>query len=189
MKVSAILLAAGLSLRMGGQDKLLLEYRGSTLLARSVALMDSLPVCEKILVTTPERLKRLELPNSIQAVINPHPETGQSGSMRLGLEAASGEYYFFMAADQPLLEAGDIKPVLDAAENGKIAYPTVNGSPCTPVLFSSVFRGELLAQSGDCGGRLVREAHPQSCRAVEAGRPERFVDIDSIEDFYSWCGV
>ena len=184
-RISAILLAAGLSRRMGGTDKLLLEYCGKPLLSRAIDLMDSLPVHEKILVTTAERIKHVPVPGSIRALVNPCPEDGQSGSMRLGVMAASGEYYLFLAADQPLLEAADITPVLDAAEENKIVYPTVEGNPCTPALFSAAFREELLAQSGDCGGRLVRMAHPHACRAMEAVNPGNFFDIDCAGSFLS----
>ena len=184
-KISAILLAAGLSRRMGGTDKLLLDYDGKTLLSRAIALMDSLPVYEKILVTTLGRLNHVSVPDSVRVLINQYPEDGQSGSMHLGLRAASGEYYLFLAADQPLLEAADLKPVLDAAEKNKIVYPTVEGSPCTPALFSSVFREELLSQSGDSGGRLLRMAYPDACRAVEVGNPKNFVDIDCVESYKS----
>ena len=184
-KISAILLASGLSRRMGGADKLLLDYNGKPLLSRAIALMDSLPVYEKILVTTAERLKRIPVPDSVRILINPSPHDGLSGSMRLGVKAACGEYYLFLAADQPLLETADLMPVLAAAEKGAIVYPTIEGKPCTPVLFSAVFREELLSQSGDCGGRLVRRAHPGDCRAVEAEYPGNFVDIDCIESYLS----
>ena len=177
------MLAAGLSRRMGGTDKLLLTYNGGTLLSRALALMDSLPVYERILVTTAERLKRVSVPGSVRVLVNPCPEDGQSGSLRLGVKAASGEYYLFLAADQPLLEAADVKPLLNAAEQSRIVYPTVEGNPCTPALFSAVFREELLSQSGDCGGRLLRMAHPDACCALEAANPGNFFDIDCAESY------
>ena len=182
-KISAILLAAGLSRRMGGVDKLLLDYNGKPLLSRAIALMNSLPVYEKILVSTAERLKRVSVPDSVRVLINPSPKDGLSGSMCLGVKAACGDYYLFLAADQPLLEAADLRPVLDAAEEGRIVYPTAEGKPSTPALFSAVFREELLVQSGDCGGRLVRMAHPEACCAVEAENPGHFFDIDSWRGF------
>ena len=178
-KISAILLAAGLSRRMGGIDKLLLGYEGETFLSRAVSLMDGLPVFEKILVTTSARLERARVPSGVSVLVNPRPEDGQSGSMRVGLEAATGDHYLFLMADQPLLEAEDLAPILAAAHRGLIVFPVVYGKPCTPALFSSVFRGELLSCSGDSGGRSVREGHPESCRAVEVANPRRFLDVDS----------
>ena len=183
-KISAILLAAGLSLRMG-EDKLLLQYRGKTLLQRAVDFLGVLPVYEKIVVTTEARLNDVSLPPGVHAVINQKPEEGQSGSLRLGVSAATGSQYLFLTADQPLLTAEDLQPLLKGAYNNKdsIIYPVINGSPCSPVVFSSHFRDELLSLSGDTGGRTVRSRHPEVCVVILPEHPENFSDIDSPEDY------
>lgn len=187
MKVSAILLAAGLSRRMEGYDKLLLPYAAyETLLEKAITLLDSLPFHEKILVTTVERLKYLPtLPQDIIAIVNRNPEAGQSESLRLGLDKATGEYYLFLAADQPLLDVSVLQWLLKGAEDNpdKIIYPTLNGIRSNPTLFPATFREELLSQSGDTGGRKVLLNHPKSCFAMEAKKPEKFFDIDSMEDY------
>lgn len=187
-KVSAILLAAGLSSRMGGgRDKLLLPYGGKTLLARSVDLINSLPFREKILVTTFERLEQTVLPPDITPVVNPRPQAGLGESLRLGVSAAAGEYYLFLTADQPLLDSAQLLHLFRAAKEneGKIIYPTVHGIPRSPALFPARFREELLGQHGDTGGRGVRAAHPEDCLALEAGNPEAFFDVDTEEDYAS----
>ncbi len=185
-KISAILMAAGLSRRMGS-DKLLLSYRGKTLLQRAVDLLDGLRVFEKILVTTPARLTTLALSPGILTVMNERPEAGQSESLRLGVTAATGETYLFLAADQPRLTPQTLRPLLDKAGDrpDKIINPTIGGNPSTPALFPARFRAELLALAGDAGGRSIRAAHPESCLALEAESPEDFMDIDDLEDYRS----
>jgi len=183
-RVSAILLAAGLSRRMEGRDKLRLVYGGMTLLERAVRLLDSLPFYEKILVTAPARFCGIALPPSVRTVMNPFPEDGQSGSVRLGVSAASGKWYLFLMADQPRLSAENLLPLLALArENDKIIFPTVNGRPCSPTLFPARFRAELLSLTGDTGGRTVREAHPEACLGLEVKYPNDFRDIDSESDY------
>ena len=59
MNIAAIVLAAGLSRRMG-KNKLLLPFGNSSLLGRSLALVASLPYAERILVTTEQTLHWLE---------------------------------------------------------------------------------------------------------------------------------
>ncbi|MCL2578447.1 MAG: nucleotidyltransferase family protein [Oscillospiraceae bacterium] len=182
--ISGILLAAGLSRRMGA-DKLLLEYAGQTLLARAVALLGSLPCREKILVTTAGRLSAIDLPAGIRAIVNPNPGIGQSESLRLGLAAAARRNYLFLNADQPRLYPDALAPLFTlAGENPeKIVFPTVNGQPCPPVLFPAVFREDLLAQTGDAGGRAVRTANPELCLTFEVGNPEDFLDVDTPQDY------
>ena len=185
LKVSAILLAAGFSSRMNGRDKLLLPYKGRPLLEWAVALLESLPCQEKILVATQARLAQTPIPSGVLAVANAHPEIGQSESLRLGVNAAGGDGYFFLNADQPRLTLAALSPMLDLirANAGKIIYPVVGGHPCTPVFFPSRFRDELLMQTGDAGGRAVRAAHPEACLPWKASPPTAFADIDSQEDY------
>ncbi|MCL2856976.1 MAG: nucleotidyltransferase family protein [Oscillospiraceae bacterium] len=183
--ISAILLAAGLSRRMGSRDKLLLEYKGMALIEHAINLLDSLPCREKILVTSPRHLEGISLPAGIATVLNQNPQAGQSESLRLGLGAATGQWYLFLNADQPRLELAALLPFfeLSRTNQGKIIYPTVEGNPCSPTLFPASFREELLAQTGDAGGRAVRAAHPQVCLAFETDIPEDFADIDGPQDY------
>jgi len=183
-KISAILLAAGLSRRMG-EDKLLLEYRGKSLLQYSVDLLYDLPVYEKIVVTTKARLDSITLPPGIKVVVNRCPETGQSGSIRLGIEHSTGTHYFFIPADQSRLTTDDLIPLLGSANANpdKIIFPTIGSEPCSPTLFPKRFRGQLLDLSGDTGGRKVRQANPESCHAIKPENPKNFMDIDNMEEY------
>ncbi|MCL2216821.1 MAG: nucleotidyltransferase family protein [Defluviitaleaceae bacterium] len=185
MNISAIMLAAGLSRRMG-EDKLLIEFEGKTLLNRAIELLDSLPCREKILVITPARLCFAIVPETVTVVQNTSPEDGQSKSLKLGLQAATADSYLFLTADQPRLTFESLKRLFGLAKENpaQIIYPTVLGKPCSPVLFPARFRQELLAQTGDTGGRAIRAAHPDSCLTFEAESPLDFIDIDSPEDLF-----
>lgn len=185
MKLSAIMLAAGLSRRMG-RDKLLLPLGGETIMSRAVNLLLGLPVYERILVTSAERLKTLELPGEIIPVINPSPERGQSESVKLGVAAATGDMYMFLAADQPGLTPAGLQFLLDAAEASpdKIIFPAVRGGPVMPSLFPARFREDLLRLTGDSGGRALREKHPGEVLLPEAANPDAFADIDTEKDYF-----
>ena len=185
MKVSAILLAAGLSRRMG-QDKLLLIYKEKSLLQHSIDLMVKLPVFERILVTSDARVEHLVLTPGIRLVVNPLPENGQSGSIHTGIKAATGSHYLFLAADQPRITSDDLKPLLETARANQdsIIVTTIDSKPNSPTLFPKRFRNDLLNLTGDTGGRIVRDANRESCCSFEPVNPINFRDIDSAEDFY-----
>ena len=211
--ISAILLAAGLSKRMGC-DKLLLEYNGKTLLQHAVGLLCDLPCEEKILVVTPERQSSVESVDlsagvspeevspggvslvgssvgGISVVINSESHKGQSESVKLGLSSSelrgSGDFYLFLNADQPRLTCDSLSGLLELAKNhpDKIIYPIVNGAPASPTLFPVRFRGELLELRGDTGGKVVRDAHPGDCVGFEVKEEDawEFADIDTMEDY------
>lgn len=182
-RVTVTILAAGLSRRMGGADKLLLPFRGKPLLAHTLDLAAELPFARRIVVTTAARLQAVPPPKGVDAVINPHPERGQSSSVRLGMAAApDAQAYLFLTADQPLLDAAVVRMLVEEAAPGYITYPAVNGKPAGPALFPALLREELLALEGDAGGRTVRAAHPALCRAVEMPAP-LFFDIDTPEAY------
>jgi len=184
LKTSAILLAAGLSRRMGC-DKLLLEYRDKTLLQCSIELLSSLPVFERIIVISDTGSKTITLPSGIKLLINHTPENGISGSIGTGVEAATGTHYFFLTADQPLLTVADLIPLLEASDANpdKIVFPVIDSKPCSPTIFPGRFRTELLNLSGDTGGRAIRDANTVAWHAVVPERPDNFIDIDSAEDY------
>ena len=185
-KVSAILLAAGLSTRMG-LDKLLLPFQGLTLLEHTIGVISAFPFYQRILVTTQARLSVINLDKKIKAIVNSNPELGQSGSIRLGVMNATGDAYMFFMADQPLLDHAAIEALLRYADGEHIVYPIFNEVPCTPAIFPAKFREELLSVQGDQGGRQIRQSHPDACLPIElrSGAP-LLLDVDTWEDY---CAV
>ncbi|MCL2820240.1 MAG: nucleotidyltransferase family protein [Oscillospiraceae bacterium] len=183
LKISAIILAAGLSERMG-TDKLMLMYKDKFLLQHSLDLLNSLPVFERIAVTATHRLEKISLPPGVKTVINLQPEKGQSESIRLGLKAASGTHFLFMPADQPELTLNDLTPLINAAAENpdKIIYPVIGGEPSSPTIFPQSFRTALTGLSGDTGGWVIREANKERCVGVEVENSGNFIDIDFPED-------
>lgn len=184
MKISAILLASGFSARMG-ENKLLLPYQGKPLLSHAADVIAAMDFYQFIIVITKENAAGLLFPPKAQIVWNPHPEEGQSRSVRLGTEHASGDGYMFFPADQPFLDTASIRQLLSAARADNIAVPTVDGSAGSPVFFGKRFREELLAVTGDCGGRTVKKNHPESCCYVEMKNKRLFLDIDTAEQYHA----
>ena len=191
VKISAILLAAGLSQRMGS-DKLLLEYRGKLILQHSIDLLFELPVYEHIIVTTDARSKHIALTQNVKLCINDQPESGLSKSIHIGVEKANGTHYLFLTADQPKLEKTDIMPILEAAKNNpdKIVYPVIDSTPVSPAIFPGSFRRELLElysssqeKQNDIGGRSIRDANKQINLRLEPENPANFIDIDTVDDY------
>ncbi|MCL2080194.1 MAG: nucleotidyltransferase family protein [Oscillospiraceae bacterium] len=184
MKLTAILLAAGLSRRMG-TDKLLMLYKGKTLIQSAVDLLCDIHADEMILVTSQKRLCEISLPQSVMPIINHRPQEGQSGSVRIGTERSTGTHLLFLTADQPRLRASDITPMLHLSKRhpAKIIYPVTDGKPTTPTLFPAIFRGDLLSLRGDAGGRAIRDAHTGASVEYLPDMPEHFTDFDTFEDF------
>jgi len=184
--VSAVLLAAGLSERMG-KDKLMLDFNGKSILQHSVDILHEIPVFERILITTEARLNQIIIQDNVQVIINHQPGKGKCESIRLGVEAASGTHFLFLQADQPMLTLKDITSLLDAASENvdKIIYPIVNNQPCSPTIFPAKFRNKLLSLTGDTGGNIIRKEYIKDCLGVNVLNTLNFMDINTMEDYSS----
>lgn len=184
LRIDGIILAAGLSRRMGA-NKLLLPYRGRPLLQHAIDLVASLPLDARILVTRQDNLPMLRVPDSFLVVFNERGELGQSESLRLGLQQAHGEAFIFFQGDQPLLDRETALAVLARSTQRHIVFPEHRGRPGAPVCFPARFRKELMAVTGDCGGREVRDAHPDDCLRVSVTSAAVLLDVDDPESYRS----
>jgi molybdenum cofactor cytidylyltransferase len=184
IRINTILLAAGLSSRMG-EDKLLLDFSGKSFLQHSIDLILSLPVYERLIITTDARQKHTTIPHTIKPYINTNPEKGISTSIRMGVETATGTHFLFLVADQPLLTAKDLEPLLDAVNTNpeKIVFPIINSKPHSPTIFPIIFKEDLLKLRGDNGGRIIRDANKELWYPIHPENPNNFTDIDNPEDY------
>ena len=137
-RVSAVLLAAGSSSRMGGTNKLLLPYRGRTLIEHMADVLLASRLAEVVVVLGHEAEKvrtRLE-GRALTVMEHPHYAEGMGSSLRAGLRRVSphAEAIMVCLTDQPLLEPGDIDRLIDAfgkAEGQDIVVPLHRGQAHT----------------------------------------------------------
>lgn len=180
MRLSIIVLASGLSRRMGTLNKLFLPYQGTTFLSRTLTLIDQIPCFERILVISPEDLAKAVVPRGFQIVANDQRQLGLGHSVVLGTQQASGDAYLFVPIDQPYLTADALETLIAQASKDKIVYPRVKGLPTNPMIFGSLFRVDLLQLHEDSGGRNIRKAHPEA--AIGIDMPAFiFTDVDTPE--------
>jgi CTP:molybdopterin cytidylyltransferase MocA len=185
--VSAILLAAGAGSRFGG-GKLLAPYRGRPLIEGALANLADAPVDETVVVVGPdvEELREVCEPYGMRVVENPDWAQGQSTSVRTGLQALGPEARaaIVLLADQPLVEAGAVRRLIEALEGGaRVAVATYGGEPRNPVLFSREVWPLLMAElSGDEGARPFLRRHLELVVRVPCDGVGDPADVDTTED-------
>lgn len=182
-----VLLAAGLSRRMGGENKLLKSWRGKPLIAWAAHLALATAGRAHILVTGPDS-------GAIEAAIpagawtiarNPAPELGLSGSLRFGLAAvAAGDAALILLGDMPEIEGGVIKALAAAWRDDAFAIvPAYRGAWGNPVVLSAAAIAACATLSGDRGARAVLEARRSEVLVVDVDHPGVLRDFDTPEDF------
>ena len=188
MKLGCLLTAAGSGSRFG-EDKLQLPVAGQPMGVHALEVLSKAPFDLRVLVTSEDKEYLIDAAKKqgYAIVINPAPERGMSSSVRLGTEHIdrSGAYdgILYAVADQPHLTAATVERLIKAFVNAPdcIWAPEANGKRGNPVIFPATLFSELLAVTGDRGGRQVIAAHPELLRTVAAA-PEELKDIDTKEN-------
>ena len=188
MMVSAILLGAGESKRMG-VDKLFLPWRKKTVLEHSVETLLRSKVREVVTVirgfqgTVVGHIKDRKL----KVVINPYYKRGMSTSIRKGLHALdpSSQGILIALGDQPLVKTRTINALIHAfvQRRGTIVVPSFRGKQGHPVIFHRRYFNELLKLKGDVGGRSIIEKYPEEVWLVRVKSEGVTKDIDTWKDY------
>ena len=190
LSLAAVLMAAGAGARMGQRPKSLLELDGVPLICRQVMALRQAGVSELVLVLG-HHAKDIEpavKALKVSVVINPDPDAGPVGSQRLGLQSLSGqsEAVLMALADQPLLDAADLRQLLQAFQQRPpdiaLVYPRVDGQPGNPVIFTAAVRAAILACPPDVGCKQWRQAHTPQVQAFDCHNPHFVQDVDTPED-------
>ena len=205
--VSAVVLAAGMSTRMG-RNKLLLTFRDKPLVVHAVETLMASKVGEIIVVLGHESEKVWdqleayagEVANGAQRgrvrlVKNPDYRDGLSTSVRTGVQAVSpaARAVMIYLADQPLIEPGDVDRVIAAlaaakAENKTIVVPFFKGERGNPVILDAALRDSILGIVGDVGCKGVIKRYPEKVYAIEMENDHVVRDVDDVQAYERLVG-
>ncbi len=182
--ISAVVLAAGASTRMG-RPKLLLPLGGEPLVRRTVRLVCDAGFDEVLIVAGSHHAEILAAIDGlpVRHVLNPDYATGMGSSFRtavthLGDSAAA----MFALADQPFLTAADYRRLRDVYRDERPALVTVRYDEVTapPHLFARELFPELAAL--EHGARPILQRHRDQA-VVLSFPPDKLFDIDTPADY------
>lgn len=159
----AAVLAGGRSRRMG-TDKALLRISGATLLARQVALCDSLGA-RRVWVSgrTPAQLEGLDA----SALPDDAPGRGPLGGIATVLRASRAPHLLVLAVDMPLLDTALLGRLLRLRAPGMGVVPRGPGG-CEPL--AAVYPTEFLATADAALAAGSARLRPLLDEALAAGR-------------------
>ena len=187
--VSAILLAAGESQRMGGINKLMLAVEGEPLLRHTVKTLLASRLGEVVVVLghQAEEARILLHELEVRTVVNSHYQEGQMSSVHCGLEALTRpcDGVMICLTDQPLLTAQDIDVLIDAfgRRGASIIVPTYQGRRGNPIVFAYAHRAEILGSGRNLGCKRLIERNPELVTTVEMDADHVVIDLDTPEDY------
>lgn len=186
--IAAIVLAAGRSRRMGTQ-KVLLPFGGGTVISHIAdeVLRSRLDRLVVVAGQDAAAIAQALADRPVGVVANPDPEGDMLSSVRCGLLALppDAEGVLLALGDQPAITAVLVDRLVGALrESGSgIVVPAYGGRRGHPLLFSGVYRAELLSRHDDVGLRGLLQAHPKDVREVPVADAWVLADMDVPADY------
>ena len=185
-RVTALVLAAGRSSRMGPTNKLLAEVNGAPLVARAVDAALASQAANVIVVTghQGESVARALADRPVTFVHNPAFADGLSSSLRAGLAAVPSESDAVVVClgDMPRVASAVIDRLIAAyspLEGRAICIPTTHGKQGNPVLWDRAFFTEMAALTGDAGAKRLIGQHADRLCEVPVDDAGILYDVDT----------
>jgi molybdenum cofactor cytidylyltransferase len=187
--VTAVVLAAGQSRRMG-RSKQLLPWEETTVLGQTLQNVRR-STADAILLVTGDRQEEVEQiagAQNIPTVHNPHYATGEMlSSLQVAVRhlPQTCQAVLVVLADQPMIEPETYNQIMDAYRQGQgdLIAPVYQGRRGNPVLIGRPFFEELLELPvGDAPRTLLRRNEDQ-IYFVEVDSNTILRDLDRPEDY------
>lgn len=187
--VSAIVVAAGFSSRMGDAHKMLLPFGEGLVVTHTVKQVMASGAGEVIVVTghKAEAVEEALAFLPVKVVRNEDYASGLSSSLKAGIEAANGNSYMLCLADMVSIEPAEYAQLINTFESAGdadlIVLPRFQGQKGNPVIFSSSYRDELLAHGAKEGFKELVQAHRDKVLWVDMLTGHVLQDMDEWSDY------
>ncbi len=187
-QVSAIVLAAGLSRRMG-VFKLTLPWRGSTVIEQVVDTVISAGVREIIAVTGHRRyeIEAALSGKGVRCVFNPNYAAGDMlSSIQTGIAAlrAGDDAVLVCLGDQPQMEAATLRAILEEGERSgwqRVVIPSYRMRAGHPILIPSALRLQIMNTTESL--RAVLRNQPNAIEYLTVDTSSVLADLDTPDDY------
>ena len=188
--ISSILLAAGQSKRMQGQNKLLKKYKKKYLINHILKSLIKSKVNKIIVVLGHEnrKIRKIALKDKkITFVINSQYLKGISTSIKSGLKKISKKNIGFLIAhaDMPLVSKTIINTLCFAVKNKdkEIFVPVYKKKIGNPLAFKYSMIKSLTKIKGDKGAKKIIKTNKLKIKLIKVNSKSILIDFDKEKDF------
>jgi len=186
--ISAVILAAGESSRMG-KPKMLLPFGDSSMIEEVVthAIHSSAGKTIVVLGANHEAIGSRLKDYPVQTVINHQYAKGMLSSVQCGLRSIqeSAGAAMILLGDQPMVGNQVMDGMIEAyRKSGRnIIVATFQGKRGHPILIGPEYFNEVLEYTAEGTLRDLLERHPDDIAEIETDKPEILRDIDTETDY------
>ena len=196
--ISAILLAAGSSSRMKGENKLIKKIKGKPLIQHAINNLLGSAVDEIVIILGYENkiIENIIKKNrKIKIVYNKDYKNGISTSIKVGIKniSSKSDSFFICLADMPNVNQNIYNKLIKAKfkYNKKVGrdlkkdiiIPTFEGKNGNPVLFSKQMKSKMLKIKGDYGAKELIKLNKNKSINIPIKNNSIILDFDNNDDF------
>jgi len=189
--VTAIVLAAGSSRRMGNINKLMLQYQGKTIIETTLGNILASGVDEVIAVTgyENEKVKAAIQHSPVTIIHNDDYEKGMTTSIQSGVEGAKEYGYMICLGDMFMITSDEYTLLKKAFEenfraNAEYIYvPRFNNEKGNPIIFSPFYKDAILEHKEMEGCKSIVQAHKENVFWIDMPTGHVLQDMDYYEDY------
>ena len=188
--ISAILLAAGQSKRMGGDNKLIKKYNKKYLINHIIGTLIKSKVNKIIVVLGFQKLKvrKITVKNKkINFVYNKNYKSGMASSIKTGLKRVSKKNIGFLIvqADMPLISKNIINSICYVVKKNRkeIIAPTYKGKMGNPIGFKYSMVKILNKVKKDSGAKKIILRNKKRLGFIKVNSKSIFKDFNTKRDF------
>ena len=193
IKITCLVLAAGLSSRMTIGNKLLLKVKNITVIENTIKNLYKSNIDEILIVLghqsnlLSKALKNFKIP----LIINDSYKEGISSSIKKGISSIDNKSNGVMIclADMPKITSKTYNILIERfkkfydSSTPLIILPAYNGETGNPVILSNHFFSELKKISGDIGAKFLIKKNKKYIKKVILSEKYILEDIDTLEKY------
>jgi molybdenum cofactor cytidylyltransferase len=186
MTISAVILAAGKSVRMG-QPKMLMPWGNTTVLGKVIETLQAAGV-EDIVIATNSKIAPQVTSYEFRVVLNDDGEMLESIQLGLQAQKPSVEATLICLGDQPQIEEENVWKVCAAFDQNKsrLVVPSYQMRRGHPWLVARELWDEILQLHAPESMRDFLNAHNKEIFYVECDSPKILQDLDTPADYLKY---
>jgi molybdenum cofactor cytidylyltransferase len=189
--VTAIVLAAGSSQRMGDVNKLLLKYKNKTIIETTIENIITAKLNKVIVVTgyETEKIKAVIEHLPVDIIYNSTYEKGMTTSIQAGIEHAKEGGYMICLADMFMISPEEYVLMKKTFEksfrlNAKYIYvPRYKEKKGNPVIFSPYYKDAILEHKEMEGCKEILQSNMENIFWIDMPNDHILQDMDFYEDY------
>ena len=188
--IRAILLAAGQSKRLKGENKLIRKFKNKPLINHVINSLIKSKISKIIIVVghqSKEIKKIIKNNKKIIFILNKKYKSGISSSIKVGLKKISkkNKGFLIVQSDMPFIKSSDINKICDSIKKRKFLVHALKfkNKIGNPIGFDISVVKKFIKMKGDVGAKFMVKRLKKKTNFIKVSSGKIFKDFDIKKDF------